>query len=223
MSSSPSSILDQLRRRRETLSNPPKSPLEALEAAEARRRLHQWGTVLAIVVGCALAAAVWLIPKLFHDPREARVVVLAFITGPVAIGFSIPVMARLRREERTRLKGIKRTEVVLRNEKRGAEEFAQEPTAPGAADRLLLSWVNLRDADLRGQNFRGAVLRGADLRGAILDTADLRGADLSDCRLEGASLRDIDSDAETIWPASIDRRALETMSPETSPEEKPDA
>lgn len=221
---------------------PPTGPFEALEAAEARRRFHQTGTAVAIVVGAAAVALVWLFPKLFHDPEEARVITLAFITGLLTIGSSVPIMARLWREEDARVEALHRKERDLRDEGLQMRVEAPEGWSPrkfGRAtrtrpeklerssranpDRLLLSWVNLRDADLRGEDFQGAVLRGADLRGARLDTADLRGADLRDCRLEGASLAGVIYDSETVWPASIDRKALETMWPETAvPKEKAD-
>jgi hypothetical protein len=263
--SSPRPILSWIDDWRATRANPPQSPLEALEAAEAHRKFHQYGTATVLLVGAILAAAVWLIPTLFHDPTEARVITLAFITGPLAIALSIPVMARLRQEEETRVEGIEKSRTELTSKEEEAQEAVrkrfeewleenvvalrkddpgpglprefrpvidpavfgilgeEEPTEPSAADRLVLSWVDLRNADLRGQNFRGALLRGADLRGATLDSADLRGADLGDSRLEGASLHRVRYDINTIWPASIDRRALETMSPEETSEEEPDA
>jgi hypothetical protein len=188
------------------------------------------GTAIVLFVGTALAVLVWLIPKQFHDQQEARVIMLAFITGPLAILLSVRVMRRLSREEKVRVRAVRQKECELREEaKMSPEELLDlqknegTQTALAAPDRLLLSWVNLRDADLRKQDLRGAVLRGADLRGARLDSADLREADLRDCRLEGASLDGVISDDTTIWPASIDRRALETFRPGTAAEKESDA
>jgi Pentapeptide repeats (8 copies) len=258
-------MLDRINEWRVVLLVPPKGPLEALEAAEARRKFHQFGTAAVLVVGSALAVLLWLIPKQFHDPEEARVIMFAFITGLLTIGLSAPVIGRLRREEKTRVEALRDKERELGGEElhRSVEELLdlqkildeeldkkisrveeeipegrlpqqinwadekpvdeEAPTPRAAPDRLLLSWVNLRNADLQGEDFRGAVLQGADLRGARLDSADLREADLRDCRLEGASLDGVIYDRNTIWPASIDRKALETMRPETAPKDEADA
>lgn len=241
------------------LRDQPNDPFEALRAAEARRRFHQFGTVAVLLAGVAFAVLLWSIPKQFHDQGEARIIMLAFITGLLAIALSIPVMGRLKREEAVRIKAVRKKEQELRGEAlrrtvdevrdrqrivgeqseqqsslgeeisegrwprklrwtiaRRADEKAGEgaPNSRATLDRLSLSWVNLRNADLRGEDFRGAVLQGADLRGARLDSADLRKADLRDCRLEGASLDGVIYDRTTIWPASLDRKALETMRPE---------
>jgi hypothetical protein len=238
-------IIDRIKAWQRVLTDPPNDPLEALKAAEARRRLHQSGTAAVLGVGIVFSFLVWWIPTHFHEPQEARVIVLAFITGPVAIGLSVPVMRRLGREERARARAVRQKECELREgarisaEKSGdfrnepeeplerispAEKTEEEaPTPPTAPDRLFLSYVNLRNADLREEDLRGAVLRGADLRGARLDSANLREADLRDCRLEGASLEGAIYDRTTIWPASIDRRALETIGPEAVPEKESDA
>jgi hypothetical protein len=239
-------ILNRFRNWRRVLVDPPNDPLKALEAAEARRRFHQLGTAAVLGMGIVLALLVWWIPKHFHDPQEARVIMLAFISGPLAIGLSVPIMRRLSREEKARVRAVRQKECELRGEapRMSAEdsvdfrkeseepverispaEKAEEkgPTPPAAPDRLLLSYVSLRNADLRDEDLRGAVLRGADLRGARLDSANLSGADLSDSRLEGASLDGVIYDEATIWPASIDRRALETIGPEAAPEKGSDA
>lgn len=68
----------------------------------------------------------------------------------------------------------------------------------------LLMNTDLCGALLVGADLRGAWLRGADLELANLDGADLRGADLRGARGTGeAQLRAAQSDARTLWPASL--------------------
>ncbi len=60
-------------------------------------------------------------------------------------------------------------------------------------DRVVLTGVDLKLADLQGTNLvradlRNAQLQGANLRNANLTSANLAGADLTDCDLRGAIL-----------------------------------
>jgi uncharacterized protein YjbI with pentapeptide repeats len=55
-------------------------------------------------------------------------------------------------------------------------------------DRILLSGVDLRSAELWSANLQGADLKGANLQGSYLDDANLQGVDLWNADLQGANL-----------------------------------
>jgi hypothetical protein len=90
------------------------------------------------------------------------------------------------------------------------------PVDLSGGPRLVLSGIDLADANLRGVRFvprdilsSAAGTAGADLRGANLGRADLRESSLLRCNLEGATLRHADLRNADLRRATLVRADLE--------------
>jgi hypothetical protein len=184
------------------------TPQEGQRDADATPRKRE-RLVAVVSGGIALAtlAAVWLLPKVFHDESAARVVLVAVLVGLAAIGFAVLVALRVRTDADQREPQRVSTSYAFRAQ--GVTESRPITAAPTPGKTpLQLSRVDLRRAALAGVSFRGADLsfadlREADLRSADLSEADLRGADLRQANLRETKLTGATYDDRTAWPSDM--------------------